>query len=54
MIKFRMHVAEVIKAGGDFYNALEIDLADVQAFGDAAISAASNSKVSPTPPRAKA
>jgi hypothetical protein len=54
MIRFRMHVAEFLSVGRDFYESLEIDMADIQAFGEAAISAASSSKTSPTPPKAKA
>jgi hypothetical protein len=54
MIRFRMHVSEFTIVGKEFYESLEIDEADIQAFGEAAISAAKSSKTSPAPPNSKA
>ena len=54
MIKFRMHVADFINNGRIFYEALEIDYDDLQAFGKAALSASRSSKRSPKPPKSKA
>jgi hypothetical protein len=54
MIKFRMHVAAFIDNGRIFFEALEIDYDDLQAFGKAALRASRSSKRSSKPPKSKA
>jgi hypothetical protein len=54
MIRFRMHAEEFFDTGAKFYRALEIDYADLQRFGQAALRASRSSKRSPKPPRSKA
>lgn len=54
LIRFRMHVGDVLKNGGKFYEALEIDYDDLQSFGHAALRASRSSSKSPKPPKSRA
>jgi hypothetical protein len=54
IIKFRMHIKEVLANGGKFYESMQIDYKDLQAFGSAAFRASRSSRKSPKPPKSKA